>query len=300
MTTLDPTVVTATRTLRLCLPKGRMQNAIAQLLADAGMPLQLTSRDYRPRLLHLPTDGVPFDVKLLKPQNVITMLMQGSRDLGFAGADWVDELGADLVELLDTGLDPVRLVAAAPPGLLVDGALPRTRLRVASEYETLTRRYLARRGLDALFVPSRGATEAFPPDDADLIVDNCQSGETLAQNGLVVVDEVGRSTTRLYANRAVLDDAAATAAIDSFVLLLRSVLAARSRVMLDLNVAAEALAAVVAALPCMQQPTIASLHGGLGFAVRAAVPKVELPRLIPQLRARGARDLVTAVAQLVP
>ena len=55
------------------------------------------------------------------------MLHAGSRDLGFAGADWVAELEADLVEVLDTGLDPVRLVAAAPAELLSDGQLPPTR-----------------------------------------------------------------------------------------------------------------------------------------------------------------------------
>ena len=72
-------------------------------------------------------------------------------------------------------------------------------------------------------------------------------------------------------------------------------------IVLDVNVSAEGLAAVIAVLPSMQQPTISPLHGGGGFAVRAAVPRQDLPRLIPLLRARGARDLVvTAVAQLVP
>ena len=58
------------------------------------------------------------EVKMLKPQNIVEMLHAGSRDVGFAGADWVAELDAELVELLDTGLDPVRMVAAAPAALL--------------------------------------------------------------------------------------------------------------------------------------------------------------------------------------
>ncbi|MCK5944522.1 MAG: ATP phosphoribosyltransferase [Planctomycetes bacterium] len=282
--------------VRLALPKGRMNASILQLLADAGMPAQQTGRDYRPRLRNC-----PFDVKLLKPQNVVTMIDGGSRDLGFAGADWVGELGADVVELLDLQLDPVRIVAAAPEALLTDGALPRRRLRVATEYAGLASAWIEREGLDASIVRSHGATEAFPPDDADLIVDNTATGTTLQQNGLRIVAELSRSSTRLFANPASYEDQDRRPAIDAFVLLLRSVLAARERAMLDVNVTADQLQAVIDALPAMLQPTVSSLHGGGGFAVRAAVRREQLPALLPELRSRGARDLVvTPVTQLIP
>lgn len=282
--------------LRLGLPKGRMNAGVLQLLTAAGMPAEQTGRDYRPRL----RNG-DFDVKLLKPQNVVTMLGQGSRDLGFAGVDWVRELDVELVELLDLELDPVQVVAAAPPALLVDGELPRGPLRVASEYVTTTERWIADRGLDARVVPSRGATEAFPPEDADLIVDNTATGATLRQNGLAVVEELSRSTTRLFANPQSYADPDKRAAMDALTLLLKSVLAARARAMLDVNVPAAQLDAVIDILPAMQRPTIASLHSADGFAVRAAVRREDLPTLLPRLRARGARDLVvTPVSQLVP
>ncbi|MFN3240346.1 MAG: ATP phosphoribosyltransferase [Planctomycetota bacterium] len=282
--------------VRLGLPKGRMNAGILQLLADAGMPAVQTGRDYRPRLRNC-----AFDVKLLKPQNVVTMLDQGSRDLGFAGADWVGELGAELVELLDLELDPVRIVAAAPDALLVDGRLPQRPLRIATEYAGLTREWIAREGLEASIVLSHGATEAFPPDDADLIVDNTATGTTLQQNGLQIIAELSRSSTRLFANPRSYADPVRRDVIDAFVLLLRSVLAARSRAMLDVNVPADRLQQVIEVLPAMQQPTVSTLHGGDGFAVRAAVRREELPALLPRLRDQGARDLVvTPVSQLVP
>jgi ATP phosphoribosyltransferase len=282
--------------LRLALPKGRMQQAVLQLLADAGMPVRLSQRDYRPRL---PDPRV--DCKLLKPQNVVEMLHLGTRDLGFCGADWVAELGVTLVEVLDTGLDPVRIVAAAPPALLVDGQLPRRPLVVASEYERLTRSWLAAQGHDATFVRSYGATEAFPPDDADVIVDNTATGDTLSANGLSICAELLHSTTRLYASPQSWADPARRARIDAFVWLLRSVLDARLRAMLDVNVDRADLAAVVAALPAMQNPTIAPLHSGTAFAVRAAVPRRDLPNLLLTLRSLGARDLVvSSVSQLLP
>src|SRR6266568_8202414 len=169
---------------RLGLPKGRMETGVLALLADAGIRVRPSARGYRPDV-SLP--GA--EAKLLKPQNIVEMLALGSRDVGFAGADWVAELEADVVELLDTGLDPVQVVAAAPRAMLVDGHLPARHLVVASEYERLAQRWIAEHGLSAECVRSYGATEVFPPEDADVIVDNSATGATLEANGLVVVDE---------------------------------------------------------------------------------------------------------------
>ena len=165
--------------LRLALPKGSMEESVFELLQDSGIRLHASSRGYRP------TISLPgFEVKILRPQNIAKMLDLGSRDLGFAGADWVAEHGVDLVELLDTDLDPVRIVAAAPSALLENGGLPKRHLVVASEYERLTESWLNRQQLDATFVLSYGATEVFPPEDADIIVDNTSSGNTLRANDL--------------------------------------------------------------------------------------------------------------------
>lgn len=276
-----------TALLRLGLPKGRMQDGVFSLLADSGLPVQLESRGYRAKL---PLPGV--EAKLLKPQNIVEMLHAGSRDLGFAGADWVHELDADLVEMLDTGLDPVRLVAAAPAALLESGRLPARPLIVASEYERLTFAWIARAGIEARFVRSYGATEVFPPDDADVIVDNAATGATLRANQLAIVDELMRSSTRLYANPRALDDPARRSAAEQIVLLLRSVLEARRRVMVEVNVGRADLERVVAALPAMREPTIAPLHGEEGFAVKAAVPRELLPELIPKIKERGGTDIV--------
>jgi ATP phosphoribosyltransferase-like protein len=91
------------------------------------------------------------------------------------------------------------------------------------------------------------------------------------------------------------------AAIDGLVLSLRSVLEARKRAMLELNVSLADLDAVIQALPAMREPTVAMLHGGAGMAVKAAVPRSDLPRLIPRLRQLGATDIaVSRLEQIVP
>lgn len=283
-------------TIHLAVPKGRMETGVFNLLAAAGIDIHVGQRGYRPVL-----SEPGFEVKLLKPQNIVEMLAAGTRDIGFAGADWVAEQQADLVELLDTGLDPVRIVAAAAESMLEDGRLPRRRLVVASEYERLAKSWIADRSLDATFVRSYGATEVFPPEDADVIVDNTATGETLAANGLAIVDDLMISSTRLYASQAAVSESDKKAAIDGLVLSLRSVLDARKRAMLELNVALADLDAVIDALPAMREPTVAMLHGGAGMAVKAAVPRGDLPRLIPRLRRLGATDIaVSRLEQIVP
>lgn len=282
--------------VHLALPKGRMEEGVMRLLADAGIRLTFDRRGYRPSIS---LDG--FETKILKPQNIVEMLHQGSRDLGFAGVDWVAEKGVDLVELLDTGLDPVRIVAAASPDFL-DGDRPRRPgFVVATEYERITRAWLERRRFDGHVVRSYGATEVFPPEDADCIVDNTATGATLKANGLLIFDELMRSSTRLFACPRSLDDPDKRARIEHFVLLVRSVLDARRRVMLEVNVPTERLDDVVAILPCMREPTIAPLHHEAGFAVKAAVPRADLPELIRAIKEQGGTDIVVSgIAQIVP
>ncbi|MBL9148591.1 MAG: ATP phosphoribosyltransferase [Phycisphaerae bacterium] len=281
-----------TDSLRLALPKGRMQEAILTLFADAGIPVRHGARGYRPRV---PLPAV--DAKILKPQTIVEMLALGVRDAGFAGADWVRELvGAapesGPIEALDTGLDPVRLVVAAPRELLERGRLPERPLLVASEYPRLAQEWIARRCMGDSFVRSFGATEVFPPDDADCILDVTQTGATLEANGLAIVEDVLISSTRLYVSRAAWNDPGRRATVDTLVLLLRSALDARGRVMLELNVDAERLADVLSALPAMREPTLSPLSGRRGFAVKAAVRRDQLAELIPALKRQGGADLV--------
>lgn len=288
-------VPTESENLKLAIPKGRMYDGVRLLLAEAGININQTARSYRP---HVNLEGC--EVKILKPQNIVKMLHAGSRDLGFAGADWVAELDGDLVELLDTGLDPVRVVAAAPAPLLVNGELPKQPFVVASEYDRLTRAWIEESRLDARFVRSYGATEVFPPEDADLIVDNTATGSTLDANDLEIVDVLMKSSTRLYACPRALENPEHRSRIEDLVLLVDSVLQARRRVMVEVNVAEDKLAALLEVLPCMRQPTVSSLAGGEGFAVKAAVPRADLPTVVPRIKAAGGADIVvTRLAQIV-
>ncbi len=268
-------------TINLAIPKGRMAEGVLRLMEDAGFKVLANGRNYRPACA-----DPRFQLKLLKPQDIVRMVELGRHDLAFAGHDWVVELDARVDDLLDTGLDTVRLVAAAPRASVA--SLRSRPIVVASEYERITRTWLDREGYDYLFVRSHGATEVFPPEDADMIVDNTATGRTLEENDLEIVDTLLTSSTRLIANPRL----GRRAEVDEFLLLLNSVLDARKRVMLEMNVAASNLDAVLGILPCMRMPTVMPLAGEGGFAVKSAVPAREVRRLIPLLKAAGATDIL--------
>ena len=282
--------------VHLALPKGRMEEGVLALLRDAGIRVTFGKRGYRPTL-----SLRGFETKILKPQNIVEMLHLGSRDLGFAGADWVAEKGVDLIELLDTELDPVRVVVAALPAFANGDLGANGQFRIASEYRRLTERWLETKGPRCPRSAHLRGDRGFPSEDADCIIDNTATGETLKANGLVIIDEVMRSSTRLYAHPRAMDDPEKRDRIERLILLLRSVLDARERVMLEVNVSAEQLAEVIAVLPSMREPTMSPLHGDQGFALKAALLRKDLPTIIPEIKARGGTDiLVTRLAQIVP
>lgn len=272
--------------IRLVLPTGRMHQAVLALLERAGLSIPRTAKNYRPQ-----ANDDRFEVKLMKPANIPTLLDMGSHDIGFSGLDWVRETGSNVETLLDTEILPVRLVSAAPVGAVPFERTDRP-LVVASEYERLTREYMTRRGVEWTFLRTYGATEVFPPEDADMIVDNTATGSALAANHLEAIDLLLRSTTWFIASPQALRRPEVRRAVDDLCLLLRGALDADKRVLLEMNVDGTRLDAVVELLPAMKAPTVQPLYGNGEYAVKAAVPRDRVAQLIPQLRAAGASDIL--------
>lgn len=280
-------VAQAARRLKLILPKGRLHGKVVALLNDCGVGVETDERVYVPRVA-----DAGIRAKLLKPQNIPRLVELGAHDAGFCGRDWIVESGARVAEVLDLGFDPVTIVAAAPRGFRGEPGLRGRPVVVASEYERLARRFIRGRFRRALFLRTYGATEVFPPDDADVIVDNMASGRTLSGHDLRVIAVLLRSSTVFIANRRALRDPFKREKIGELKTLFRSVLDARERVMLEMNVEAGRLERIVRCLPCMRAPTVAPLFAGRGYAVKAAVPKREAAALITRLKRMGARDIL--------
>ena len=272
--------------LRLLIPKGRIFDNVARLLADAGFPVALADRTYRPLMN---TDWL--DAKVMKPQSVGELLELGSHDAGFTGIDWIKENSAGVEELIDLGFDKVRIVAAVPSALDEEALRSKT-IVVATEYVNLAKAWLDAGGYRYRILRTYGATEVFPPDDADMIIDNTSSGQTLRDNGLKIIDTILRSSTRFVASPAALADRAKRERIEELVMLFRAVLDGRERVMLEMNIPKDHFDRIVKELPAMRSPTVAPLFGDDGYAVKIAVKKSEVPSLIPMLKKFGALDIV--------
>jgi ATP phosphoribosyltransferase len=271
--------------LKILIPKGRIFDNVAQLFADAGYPVTLADRTYRPSL------GVDWlDAKIMKPQNVGELLELGSHDAGFTGMDWIRESGADVEDILDLGFDKVRIIAAVPQDYS-EGKLRSKKLVVATEYVNLAEAWLKSSGYQYRILRTYGTTEVFPPDDADMIIDNTASGQTLKDNGLKIIGTLLESSTRFVVSRAALASPQKRGRIEELAMLFRAVLDGRDRVMLEMNIPKDRFDAL-ASLPAMRSPTIAQLYGDAGFAIKIAVKKYEVAELIPKLKGLGALDIV--------
>ena len=256
------------------------------LFAEAGFPVALSDRTYRPTLR---VDWL--DAKIMKPQNVGELLELGSHDAGFTGIDWIKESGADVAEILDLGFDKVKIVAAVPQSI-DEAALRSKKLVVATEYVNLAEHWLKAGGYHYRILRTYGATEVFPPDDADMIIDNTSSGQTLRDNGLKIIGTILESSTRFVASHEALKNAEKRNRIEELAMLFHAVLDGRERVMLEMNIPKDCFDAVVNGLPAMRSPTVSPLFGDKGYAVKIAVKKHEVPEIIPRLKKLGALDIV--------
>jgi ATP phosphoribosyltransferase len=281
--------------LSLVLPKGSLERATLELFDAADLTVRRSSdRDY-----HASIDDPRVErVRFLRPQEIPSYVEEGLFDFGITGRDWIAETGADIASLGELQYskatsEPVRVVLAVPATASWESAadLPEG-IRISTEFPALTRRYLEARGVKAVVIPSYGATEAKVPDIVDAIVDLTETGASLARNGLRILDTLLTSYTELVANPAAYSDPAKRDAMEDVALLLRGAISARGNVLLKLNVSASELGAVSAILPAMSSPTVTSLARGDMHAVEAVVPKRGVNRLIPALKAAGARDIL--------
>ena len=272
--------------IKMLIPKGRIYRKIAELLQDSNVPLTSNDRMYIPKI-----DDPEIEAKIMKPQNIAQIVELGSHDVGFTGYDWIAESGAEVTEIMDLGLDPVKIVAAVPSGSDEESLLKR-KIVVASEYENISRKFLKDRGYEFLLIRTYGASEAFPPLDADMIIDNSSTGQTLMDHGLEVIAELMDSSTRFIANPRALEDPIKAEKIQEMKMLFEAVLNARCRVMLEMNVPSDRLDGIVAVLPCMRAPTVAPLYKERGYAVKVAVKREETVKLIPLLKKMGATDIL--------
>jgi ATP phosphoribosyltransferase len=292
-------------TLRLAIPKGSLEEQTLSLLEAADLRVRRgSSRDYHGTI----DDDRIERVSLLRPQEIPEYVQEGFFDLGITGRDWVEETGVDVEVLAELAYakggpgHPVKVVLAVPIDSPVESAadLP-AGSRISTEYPNLTRRAFDRLGVEVRVFESYGATEAKVPDIVDAIVDVSETGGTLRAHGLKIVETLMESEVLLIANRESASEAGTRTQMDDLRTLVLGAMAARGRVLIKLNVVADRKDEVLAVLPSMKSPTVSPLAGEGAFAVETVVEKATVNRLLPQLKAAGATDILELpIGKIVP
>jgi ATP phosphoribosyltransferase len=193
--------VSAAPPLRVALPKGRMLDdslALWERIGSVVPPATLRSR----RLI-LPSHDGRFEFLPVKAQDVATYVEAGVADLGVVGWDVLAEQGPDVLHPLDLGFGRCRVVIAGPAGSAYPHPDGGVTPRLATKYPETARRFFHERGVQVELIRIAGSVEIAPLLGlSHWILDLVESGRTLAENRLVVLDHVCESSARLIVNRA--------------------------------------------------------------------------------------------------
>ena len=281
--------------LKIVLPKGSLEKATLELFESADLAVIRSSKvDYKAEI----DDPRIDEVMILRPQEIPTYIADGLFDIGITGRDWIEETESDLVSLgklhySKATARPVNIVVAVPEDSPYEKVkdLPNG-VKVSTEYPNLTKNFFTSQGIEADVHLSYGATEAKAPDIVDVVVDLTETGRALKAAGLKIIDTIITSHTELVANRDSAENPELRHAMNQIHTLLEGTLEARGKVLVKMNVGTSNLEGVLEAIPSMKAPTVNELAKGEGYAVETVVAKSEINVLIPELRDKGASDII--------
>ncbi|MFZ0512680.1 MAG: ATP phosphoribosyltransferase [Candidatus Nitrosopolaris sp.] len=313
-------------TVKFAIPKGSIEEATFKILEQAWQSISGRGRTYRVKL-----SDPEIEVKVLRPQEIPTYVQEGFYDVGITGKDWVREAKADITTLLDLEYGKDKQVIAIPEtfavedltGLIEEFAAKKKPLRISSEYLTTTaahfksnQAYQKHFGkLDPTIITpwlrvgenknvqiflSFGATEAKPPEDVDAIFDIIETGTTLAQNNLKIIDIVMESSAVVVANKSSLRNTKKREKIADMIALLRGVVEARKKLHIFVNVKKENLGQLLNSMPALKKPTVSELSEQGWYGVNTIIDKNEFIKLVPMMRKIAQGLVVMEPRQILP
>ncbi len=296
--------------IKFAIPKGSLEEATFSLLERSWTKVQRKSRTYRVTL-----DDPDIAVKMLRPQEIPTFVSDGLYDVGITGKDWIAETKADVVPILDLEIGKIKLVIAIPDNykfksldeMIAAYAKQKRILRISSEYLTTASKFIKQLKSYKKFYGAKdpqvvtpwlrfganknvqihlsfGATEAKPPDAVDAIMDVTESGTTLGQNQLKIVDVVKESSAHLIANKSSLRDKAKREKIYDILTVIRGAVQGKKYLHIYLNVEEKNMKKLLTSLPSLKRPTVSPLSAKGWYGVNTIVPKSEFHKMIPKLR----------------
>ncbi len=278
--------------LKLGLPKGSLQDPTFEIFKKAGYHIQLGERSYMPSI-----DDSEMECLLIRAQEMGHYVEDGVLDAGITGQDWVQEYKSDVVEVKQLlyargGFVPVRWVVAVPVDSGITEISQLEGKRISTELVNYTRSYFNKKGIDAKFEFSWGATEVKPPKLADAIVDVTVTGSSLKANNLQIIDTILESTTVLVMNREAYNNSWKREKVENIALLLQGAINAEFKVGLKMNLPVEKLEEVSSLLPSLHNPTISHLKDENWVALEIVTDETKVRDLIPILKKAGAEGII--------
>ncbi len=279
--------------LKFGIPKGSLQNATIKLFEKSGWKINVNGRSYFPDI-----NDDEIECAICRAQEMSRYVESGTLDAGLTGKDWIEENESDVVLVDDlvyskVSQNPARWVLAVPAGSDIRGVEDLEGKKIATELVNFTRRFFKERKVNVKVEFSWGATEAKVVSGlADAIVEVTETGSTIKAHGLKIIQDLMMTNTQLIANREAWKDKWKQDKIGQIILLLKGALRAENMVALKMNVEQVNMPAVIALLPSLNAPTVASLYHSDWLSVETVVDARVVRDLIPRLIQAGAQGII--------
>ena len=184
--------------VNIALPKGRLGEKVYAMFEEAGFECPSIKEQNRKLIYENPEVGVRYF--WVKPSDVSIYVERGAADIGVAGKDILLEYSPDVYELLDLNMGKCRMAVAAPKTFKDD---PNRTLRAATKFKNIASKYYASQSRDIDIIELNGSIEIAPILGlSDVIVDIVETGTTLKENNLEVIETIVPISARLIANKA--------------------------------------------------------------------------------------------------
>jgi len=279
--------------LKFGIPKGSLQAATISLFEKSGWKININGRNYFPDI-----NDNTIECNICRAQEMPRYVESSALDAGLTGKDWIQENKSDVVVVDDLiyskiSQNPARWVLAVPAASKIKKLEDLQGKKVATELVNYTKNFFKEKNIVVDVEFSWGATEAKVVSGlADAIVEVTETGSTIKAHGLKIICELMQTNTQLIANKKSYKDPWKKAKIEQIILLLKGALTAENMVGLKMNVPKERMDAIIAILPSLNFPTIASLHD-IGWVSVEVIVEVKTVRdLIPRLINAGAQGII--------
>lgn len=282
-----------TSLIKLGIPKGSLQNSTIALFKRSGWNININGRSYFPEI-----DDPDIECAICRAQEMSLYVESGTLDAGLTGKDWIAENDSDIHVVTDlvyskVSSRPARWVLAVPYDSPIKKIEDLSGKKIATEMVKFTERYFAEHNIDVKVEFSWGATEAKVVSGlADAVVEVTETESTIKAHGLRIIHELMQTNTQLIVNHDAWKDSKKRKKIEQIALLLKGALLGEKLVGLKMNVPENRMDAVIALLPSLNAPTVASLYHSNWFSVEIVVSTDTVRELIPRLLDNGAEGII--------